>query len=91
MPMYEYMCDSCDKVYEVKQGINEDALKKCPEGHRGFRRIISNTSFVLKGGGWYKDGYGSSRSGGGSGSSESSSTKETSGGHGCGGACSCAN
>ena len=91
MPMYEYVCDSCDKVYEFKQSMTEDPLKKCPKGHRGFRRIISNTSFVLKGGGWYKDGYGSGKSKSSDSDSAPAKSSEvsTSSGHGCGGACTC--
>jgi putative FmdB family regulatory protein len=63
MPYYEYKCKQCGKCFEIVQRITEEALTKCPpqecdEKERGeVQRIISKTSFSLKGGGWYKDGY----------------------------------
>jgi putative FmdB family regulatory protein len=60
MPIYEYQCQACGKEMEVSQRITEPALTECPECHEPrLQRLISATSFHLKGGGWYKDGYGS--------------------------------
>ena len=56
MPIYEYQCDHCG-VFEVNQRITEDALKKCPTCKGKVRRLISNTSFMLKGSGWYATDY----------------------------------
>ena len=67
MPIYEYHCDHCG-VFEFSQRITEDSLKKCPTCKGKVRRLISNTSFMLKGSGWYATDYGRSR---GSSSSES--------------------
>jgi putative FmdB family regulatory protein len=61
MPIYEYGCDACGHQLEVTQKIVEAPLKTCPScGKDELHRLISATAFVLKGGGWYKDGYGSS-------------------------------
>jgi len=60
MPTYEYQCDSCG-VFEVSQRITEDPLKKCPTCKSKVRRLISNTSFMLKGSGWYVTDYGRSK------------------------------
>jgi putative FmdB family regulatory protein len=60
MPTYEYQCDSCG-VFEVSQRITEDPLKKCPTCKSKVRRLISNTSFMLKGSGWYATDYGRSK------------------------------
>jgi putative FmdB family regulatory protein len=60
MPTYEYQCDSCG-VFEVSQRIIEDPLKKCPTCKGKVRRLISNTSFMLKGSGWYATDYGRSK------------------------------
>lgn len=76
MPTYEYECSKgCH--FEVKQSMKDDALKRCtkalcPRGEGGVpvERLISAANFILKGGGWYSDGY--SSSGGKSDSSESS-------------------
>ena len=46
------------------QRITEDPLKTCPHCRsRRVKRLISRTSFALRGGGWYADGYGSSGGG----------------------------
>ncbi|MFN8643501.1 MAG: zinc ribbon domain-containing protein [Candidatus Binatia bacterium] len=57
MPIYEYRCEKCGD-FEVTQRITEDALKKCPTCRRKVRKLISNTSFQLKGSGWYVTDYG---------------------------------
>lgn len=69
MPIYEYQCDNCG-VFELSQRITEDPLKKCPTCKSKVRRLISNTSFMLKGSGWYATDYGRSKK-----SSSSSSTE----------------
>jgi putative FmdB family regulatory protein len=65
MPIYEYQCDNCG-VFEYSQRITEDPLKKCPTCKGKVRRLISNTSFMLKGSGWYATDYGRSKSSTGS-------------------------
>ncbi len=63
MPVYEYRCDACEQEFEREQRISDDPLKTCPLcKSRRVKRLISRTSFVLKGGGWYSDLY-SSQSG----------------------------
>lgn len=64
MPTYPYRCEDCGKEFRVRQSINDDSHTKCeqvnPECEKKdaeVTRLISNPSFVLKGGGWYKDGY----------------------------------
>lgn len=57
MPIYEYRCERCGD-FEVTQRITEDPLKKCPTCKRKVRKLISNTSFQLKGSGWYITDYG---------------------------------
>ena len=62
MPTYEYACDKCGHEFEREQRITEDPVKTCPEcKSRKVQRLISATSFVLKGGGWYSDLYSSSK------------------------------
>ncbi len=57
MPIYEYGCTDCSKLTEAFQKISDDPLTICPECGGALTKLISNTSFVLKGGGWYADGY----------------------------------
>ena len=60
MPVYEYQCTACQHEFEREQRISEDPIKKCPKCRKQkAKRLISRTSFVLKGGGWYGDLYGS--------------------------------
>lgn len=61
MPIYEYACEKCSHEFEVEQRITDDPIKTCPECRsRKVKKLISLTSFVLKGGGWYSDLYSSS-------------------------------
>ena len=57
MPIYEYVCDKCGHEFEVTQKMTDKPLKKCKECERKLHKKISNTSFVLKGTGWYKTDY----------------------------------
>ena len=56
MPIYEYACPKCGE-FEVTQRITEQPLKKCPTCKSKVRKLISNTSFQLKGSGWYATDY----------------------------------
>jgi len=64
MPIYEYHCKTCKKHFELLQKISDPPLAKCPDCGKSVKRLISQTSFTLKGGGWYKDGYSSSSTAG---------------------------
>ena len=58
MPIYEYECPACG-VFEVQQGIKDHAINRCPTCRsRRVRKLISATSFQLKGSGWYQTDYG---------------------------------
>lgn len=59
MPVYEYECKKCEKVFEVQQKMADDPLKECPECQAPVTKLMSMSSFQLKGGGWYADGYSS--------------------------------
>jgi putative FmdB family regulatory protein len=73
MPIYEYHCQQCG-VFEVTQRITESPLTTCPTCKTEVRRLISLTSFVLKGNGWYATDY--ARPNGKSESSGDSGTKD---------------
>jgi len=62
MPLYEYECQACGNRLEVQQRLADAPLVKCPQcGKDQLEKVISATAFVLKGGGWYKDLYSSSK------------------------------
>ena len=63
--IYDYICknEHCKKEFEAEQSIKDEPLTECPhcKGLEGVQRLISSgTNFVLKGDGWYADGYSSS-------------------------------
>ncbi len=54
MPTYEYKCSHCGHALEAFQRISDESLVDCPEcGQSTLRRLISASSFRLKGTGWY--------------------------------------
>ncbi len=57
MPVYEYECPGCEKTFEVQQRMADDPMKTCPDCGGEVTKLISRSSFQLKGGGWYADGY----------------------------------
>lgn len=60
MPIYEYKCTKCNEQFEVMQKISDDSLTECSSCGGELKKMITNTSFVLKGGGWYVTDYPSS-------------------------------
>ncbi|MDL2271742.1 zinc ribbon domain-containing protein [Desulfovibrio sp. OttesenSCG-928-I05] len=63
MPIYEYRCAKCNKVFEEwHRHIDDDLSHPCPECQGNAERIVSNSTFMLKGGGWYVTDYGNRKS-----------------------------
>lgn len=63
MPIYEYGCENCGKIDEVIHGISEDGPEKCRFCNGGpVKKLISRSSFHLKGSGWYVTDYGGKNS-----------------------------
>jgi putative FmdB family regulatory protein len=58
MPLYEYRCTSCGHAFEVIQKFSDRPLRKCRQCAGRLEKLISRSSFTLKGGGWYSDDYG---------------------------------
>ncbi len=56
MPIYEYSCDKCG-VVEVLQRITDAPIKRCPNCGGKVERLLSKSSFILKGSGWYLTDY----------------------------------
>jgi putative FmdB family regulatory protein len=59
VPVYEYACKKCKKEFEYEQRMSDPPKKKCEKCGGALERLISMTSFQLKGSGWYKDLYSS--------------------------------
>src|SRR3970282_2845513 len=56
MPIYEYKCQKCG-IIEITQRITDKSLGKCPTCKGKVKKLISHTSFQLKGTGWYVTDY----------------------------------
>ena len=58
MPIYEYLCSSCGYEFEEVQRFSDPSFDECPSCNNiTAERKVSVSSFHLKGGGWFKDGY----------------------------------
>jgi putative FmdB family regulatory protein len=57
MPIYEYVCQKCGHHLEIMQKMSDKPLSKCPECKGKLEKIFSQTSFQLKGSGWYVSDY----------------------------------
>ena len=57
MPTYEYECDACHRVFEVRQRITEAPLTTCDACGGPVHRLLSPAPFILKGEGWYVTDY----------------------------------
>jgi putative FmdB family regulatory protein len=57
MPIYEYKCQKCGRQYEVFQGISDPELKICKFCKGKVHKLVSLSSFSLKGSGWYTTDY----------------------------------
>jgi putative FmdB family regulatory protein len=62
MPIYEYECQACGHRFEEWQKMSDKPVEVCPkcEAHK-VEKLISQTAFHLKGGGWYSDLYSSQK------------------------------
>lgn len=63
MPIYEYSCDKCHQREEILQKVGDSAPELCPQcgARNSLHRVVSSSAFHLKGGGWYKDLYSSTK------------------------------
>jgi putative FmdB family regulatory protein len=58
MPIYEFECSSCGHHLEAMLKVSEKPPQKCPKCENGkLKKVMSSTSFVLQGSGWYTTDY----------------------------------
>ena len=57
MPLYEYKCNECELVFEVRQKFSDPLITECKVCNGKVEKLVSGASFALKGGGWYDQGY----------------------------------
>jgi len=64
MPIYEYHCSKCGD-FETMQRMSDKPLTTCPTCRRKVTKLMSSTTFHLKGSGWYITDYARKGEGGG--------------------------
>jgi putative FmdB family regulatory protein len=64
VPIYEYQCSKCGETFEAFQKVSDDPLKECRFCGGKVEKLISQSSFQLKGSGWYLTDYARKTSGG---------------------------
>lgn len=57
MPLYEYECTKCGRIEEALQKFSDRPLTKCQHCSGKLHKMISQSSFHLKGSGWYVTDY----------------------------------
>ena len=77
MPIYEYICEKCGAHIEVMQRVSDAPLKRCQKCRGKLEKIVSRTSFQLKGSGWYATDYAGKASAPATGKTEKSPEKKT--------------
>jgi putative FmdB family regulatory protein len=75
MPLYDYECAKCGKVFEVRQKFSDEPLTTHPDCGGEVTKLLSAPAFQFKGSGWYVTDY--AKSGSGAPKSESSGSSET--------------
>jgi len=79
MPIYEYACGACGHRFEEWQKMSDKPIRTCPKCKaKKVEKLISQTSFTLKGGGWYSDLYAGPKPGASKDSSSGSSSEGSS-------------
>lgn len=61
MPIYAYECQKCGAHEEHIQKMSDPPVTKCESCGGKLQKQMTAAAFHLKGGGWYADGYGSSK------------------------------
>ena len=57
MPIYEYECTKCGTLEEVLQNFSDKPLTKCKSCAGKLQKLVSQSTFHLKGTGWYATDY----------------------------------
>jgi putative FmdB family regulatory protein len=57
MPIYEYECSCCHKITEAVQKFSDAPLSSCGHCRGELRKLISRSTFHLRGSGWYVTDY----------------------------------
>lgn len=76
LPRYDYECDTCHHIFELKQSFDSEPVATCPNCENSARRKFHAVPIVFKGSGWYVNDYGKRSN---NNTNESAESKESSG------------
>jgi putative FmdB family regulatory protein len=54
MPLYDYRCEACGKVTEIRHGFNETNAEPCPQCGGALKRVFNPAPIIFNGSGFYK-------------------------------------
>lgn len=57
MPIYEYRCAECSAEFEKMQKFSDAPVSNCAQCGGAVQKLISHSTFHLKGSGWYVTDY----------------------------------
>lgn len=77
MPVYEYECSKCGHHTEILQRITDSTISKCELCKGKMKKLISQSTFHLKGSGWYVTDYASKGGGFDGKTGDKKSTKDS--------------
>ena len=75
MPIYEYECTKCGKIEEAIQKFSDKPLTKCQSCAGKLHKLVSQSTFHLKGTGWYVTDYANKSGGSGKTSKKNQKSK----------------
>ena len=57
MPLYEYQCDDCGRLFELIRKFSDPPLDKCPHCGGRVHKLFSSPAIQFKGSGFYITDY----------------------------------
>jgi putative FmdB family regulatory protein len=57
VPIYEYVCSSCQQQFEVRQKVSDPPVSTCGRCGGTVTKLISSPAIMFKGSGWYVTDY----------------------------------
>ena len=61
MPLYDYQCEECERIFEIKQSFTAEPIAECPSCGLQARRLFHPVGIIFKGSGWYVNDHGRQR------------------------------
>jgi putative FmdB family regulatory protein len=53
MPIYQFLCPTCNHKFELKRGFHDDCKVSCPKCNNGAKKLFIPVPIIFKGSGFY--------------------------------------